>query len=53
LLNSGEEFLLDAGIGSQGDGLLRLQVLQNNIRLAQQQLLSQQASNSIKVDFVK
>ncbi len=35
LLDSRDEFALDAGVGSQGDGFLRLQVLENDVWLAQ------------------
>ena len=53
LLHSAVKLALDTNVGSQRDSFLSLEVLQNDIWLAYQQLVSENVSNSIHVDLVK
>ena len=53
LLHSAVKLALDANVGGQRDCFLGLEVLQNNIWLAYQQLVPEDVSHSIHVDLVK
>ena len=53
LLHSAVELALDANVGGQWDGLLSLEVLQNDIWLAYQQLVPEDVSDSLHVDLVE
>jgi len=52
-LDGGEESALDPSVRSQGDSLLSLQVLQDDIWLAKEELVLQQAPNLLNVDLVE
>ena len=47
------ELALDASIGRQRDGLLSLEMFQDDVGLAQQKLISQETANSFSVDLVE
>ena len=53
LLHSTVKLALDTNVGGQRDCFLSLEMLQNYIWLAYQQLVSEDVTDSIHVDFVK
>ena len=53
LLHSTVKLALDTNVGGQRDCFLSLEVLQNDIWLAYQQLVPEDLTNSIHVNFVE
>ena len=53
LLHSAVKLALDTNVRGKRDSFLSLEVLQNDIWLAYQQLVSENVANSIHVDLVK
>lgn len=52
-LDSREELALDTSVGRQWDRLLSLQVLENDVWLAQEELVPQQVSHLLNIDLVE